>query len=74
MLACFLLCPRKGQAAPDDFDPLAYLLLVFDSRAVKQGLIVVHLVTRFTRDFFIGIFDRRLILAVLLFNTDFRLL
>ena len=47
----------------------ARLLLLFDSRAVKQGLIVVHLVTRFTHDFFIWIVDRRLISAVLVFNT-----
>ena len=42
---------------------------MFDSRAVKQGLIVVHLVTRFTHDFFIGIVDRGLISAVLVFTT-----
>ena len=38
--------------------------------AVKQGLIVVHLVTRFTHDFFIGIVDREFISAVLVFTTD----
>ena len=68
MLACFLLCPRKGQACTRWFWP-ARLLLLFDSRAVKQGLIVVHLVTRFTHDFFIWIVDRELISAVLVFTT-----
>jgi hypothetical protein len=49
----FYYVQEKVKLAPDDFDPLAYFYILFDSRAVKQGLIVVHLVTRFTHDFFI---------------------